>query len=381
MDRHFAASLRAHLLLGEELTPDPTFAHSLRDRLVTGGAQPVARKQSRARRALALVGLPAAALAALLVTFLIGSPNRAPGPAFHAPYPTRADLVYSYPSPAAFIHRLQATISLIHIAPGVPFAGHLRLTAHRLPRTPQSLPAYRLASAPHVEMLRERLHIRSPIRHVVKSGISWAVAVDGRSGTRQPLHSVAVSRPWGELIYHDRRNFILPRSARALDRSHAISAARRWLSDLGWPGNRMPVRSSGAVQALPKVRQVIFGWVGGGSAATEAATLWVTPNGSVVEAWVWPPVNRTTLIPVRSVESAWSELSKGSLPLAVAGISPLIRAGGSGVASRMRVVSVLTRGTNGKLYLVPTYRFEGRAQLKGVRGGHVWYSLVPSARK
>jgi hypothetical protein len=149
---------------------------------------------------------------------------------------------------------------------------------------------------------------------------------------------------------------------------------------LGWPGERMPLRSFGNVASLPKARLVAFGWPGVGRTAVDAATVWVTPDRSIVEAWLWPPFSRVGMVPTRSVSNAWADVRKGRLPLAVVGVSPLRRAGGSGSLRRVSVVSVLVPGPHGTLFLVPTYRFEGRVHLRGA-SVHTWYTLAPSARK
>ena len=382
MDPQFARNLRAHLVHGEELAPHPTFARNLRARLLRRRSARPVRKPSR-RRTLAWMGLgggAAAAVVAALLVVLLHRPQT-PAPAFKAPFPSRSDLVFSYPSSPIVIHHLTPTVSLVHPAPGLPYAGRLQLKAGALPTEPTRLTAYRLTAPSNVVTLGRRLFgIRSPVRHLVAATADWAVAADGGIPSHRPLHSLAISLRTGELIYHDRRNTLLPHASHPLDRIHAVGAARNWLSRLGWPGRRMPVRLFGNVGSLRYVRSVAFAWIGVGETAVQSATLWVTPNGSVIEAWVWPPVAQQTLIPTRPVSAAWTEVRKGTLPLAVEGVSPYRRANGTGALQRTIVAWVLSAGARGNLYLVPTYRFEGSVHIPGA-SIHTWYGLAPSAQR
>ncbi|MBV9279830.1 MAG: hypothetical protein JOZ41_07095, partial [Chloroflexi bacterium] len=287
----------------------------------------------------------------------------------------------NFPAPAAVIRVLSPTVSLVHPRSGVPYAGHLRLSAAGLPKTPATLQAYRLASPRDVVAAGPRLlGIRSPIHRVIAGSAAWDVAADGGFASHLPLHSLAVSRATGELIYHDRRNLALPRATSGLPRAAAVAVARRWLALLGWPGQRMPVIAVERVPTLPKVREVEFGWIGVSAAATDAATLWVTPDRSVIEAWVWPPVARGGTIPARSISAAWDEVRAGTLPLAVEGVPPGTRANGVGTVRRTSVTSILSPAGPGALYLVPTYRFEGTAHIPGA-SNHYWFSLAPGAQK
>lgn len=142
----------------------------------------------------------------------------------------------------------------------------------------------------------------------------------------------------------------------------------------------MPVRFVGLVASQPKVRTVVLGWPKAGPAATEAATLWVTPNGSVIEAWVWPPILRRGIIPARSIAAAWADIHAGRLPLAVRNLSPRTHLPGTGRLRATSVVSVLTRSHSGALYLVPTYRFAGTVHIQGA-SLHGWYGLAPSEQR
>jgi hypothetical protein len=372
----FARGLRARLVLGEDLTPDPAFARTLRDRLVDGSNEGASVR----RRVLTRIWPVVATVAAILVALLFGPLRPAEHPSFTAPYPSRADLLFSYPAPSIVIHRLQPVVSLVHSVPGIPYAGRLRLSATKLISGSSSLPAYRLAPAPHVGAFRSLLGIGSHFRRIVNRGVTWTVAADGGRAHR-PLHSLAISLTTGELIYHDRRNGMLSHARAPLDRKDAISAARTWLTQLGFPGMRMPLRSFGNVRTMPKVRQVVLDWIGVGAAAINEATLWVTPNGSVIEAWVWPPVVQRGTVPARDVGEAWTAVRKGTVPLAVEGVSPTTTSSGVGNLQRTTVVSVLSSGADRRLYLVPTYRFEGTVRLEAAGGSHPWYGLAPGAQR
>jgi hypothetical protein len=360
---------------------DQVFARALRARLMRQPAASPVWAPGR-RRPIAWMGGAAAALLTLLVSLFLAllGPGRAHAPAFVAPYPSTADLVFSFPAPAVVIHRLSPTLSLVHLRPGLPYAGHLRLSASRLPSAPPQLHAYRLAPPSSVMPLGRRLlGIHSHARRVAAGSAPWVVAADGGFPSRRPLHSLALSLSTGELIYHDRRNLLLPRATGPLPPSTAIRVARRWLDRLGWPGSRMPLVAVESAPNRPKVREVEFGWIGVGRTATDAATLWVTPSRSVIEAWVWPPVARGETIPARSLAAAWTDVRAGRLPLAVEGVPPTSRNGGAGTVRRTGVVSILSSRA-GALYLVPTYRFEGKAHILGA-SVHTWYSLAPGARR
>src|SRR5947209_17994131 len=106
-------------------------------------ARPV--RQSSRQRLLLWMGAATAALAALLVGLLVIvlSPRGPHLPSLNPPYPTRADLLFSFPAPPPVLHRLLPTVSLVHPRPGIPYASHLRLSAARHPQTPPTPPPYR----------------------------------------------------------------------------------------------------------------------------------------------------------------------------------------------------------------------------------------------
>jgi hypothetical protein len=374
LDRRFAATLRSHLVEGEERAPHPRFARTLRARLL---AQPAARPLHRRRSV--WIGSAAATALALLIAVVVGFlvPRGAHPARFAAPVPARADLLFALPAPAISAAALSPTTSLVRPRPAHLYRGHLRLTSPPLPRTPPSFAAYRLSSPLNVVGTgRLLLGIRSPVRQMVTGSALWSVAADGGVGER-PLHSLAVSLTTGELIYHDRRNLALPRARRALPASAAVAVARRWLSQLGWPGGRMPLGDVERVPGMPKVREVELGWIGVGTAATDAATLWVTPDRSVIEAWVWPPVARTGSVPSHPLSAAWRALRSGLLPLVVEAVSPALRETGTGAVRHITLLSILSFRIQHAVYLVPAYSFRGIAHIPGT-GIRSWYSVAPA---
>jgi hypothetical protein len=83
--------------------------------------------------------------------------------------------------------------------------------ARNLPSSPSTVRAYRLARpVDSVSRARRILGIHTEARRITVDEASWVVAQDGGATSHQPLHSLAVSLESGELIYHDRRNFVLP---------------------------------------------------------------------------------------------------------------------------------------------------------------------------
>jgi len=365
----FAASLRARLVEGEATEPATNAARRPGGRSVS---RPVRRPWWRGWVS-SLSGFAAAV--AVLLAVLLTHGGGSSSPSFSVPSPRRADLLFNFPAPSRMLHRLTPTLSLIHPGSALAFLGRLAFGAVRLPSHPGSLVAFRLARPRGLGNDPHELGIQAPLRRVTQAGDIWLVAADGGGRSRRPLHSVALSLTTGELIYHDRRNRDLPYASGRLDQAEAVASARHWLTALGWPGKRMPLRSTGPAPRRPKVRQIVFGWIGPGRAAVEAATLWVTPNGSVIEAWIWPPVERRTGLSPRSFASAWHDIARGRLPLAVLGAT---RGIGVAVLRHVSTVSVLTHGSDRRLYLVPAYRFQGVAHLQGMQQSLPWYSLAPA---
>jgi hypothetical protein len=375
IDPGYARTLRAHLLHGEELAPHPTFARQLRARLT--GRTGRYRARQPIRRFLPWIG--ALLLSAVFVVVALFAGLR--GTSSRSPYPTRSDLLFNLPSPAIVIRHILPTLSLIHPAPARPYPGPVTLRARTLPTGPSTLKSYRL-SAPTGAAARGRqlLLIHAPVRQVRIGDTSWLVAADGGTD-RRPLHSLAVSISTGELIYHDRRNFLLPRARHPAPRVLAVAAARHWLTRLGWPGESMPLKRFGPTPSLPRVWQIVFGWTGVTDASIEEATLWVAPDRSIVEAWVWPPVAGSNVIAARPVAAAWSDLVSGKVPLAIPGAPPGTKAHATATLRRVGATLVLVPGKDGAAYLVPAYRFSGRARLGRAAQARSWISLSPGARR
>jgi len=397
----------------DEEEPDPAFLAALEERLATldivaprpptgdgacrgHNARPRAVTPVPRRRlpAVAWGGLAAAALIAALavvaVVLVVRTPGRTPASpttvAFAIPAPRLADLTRGYPQALGGGGIVTPTVSLIDLAPGVPYAGRLRLSIPLLPDGPTTLHAYRLAppsfALARIGALAARLGIRAPVTLTRAGNATWSVVATGVLPSSQPLHSVTVATATGELIYHDTSYAPPARSLRALDATHATSVARAWLARLGWPATRMPLQSIGAVSAEPPgVRAITLGWADADPAATSAATLWVTPQSQIIEARLWPPVERSRIIHARGITAAAGDVQRGHLPVAVAGVPPLTTVAGVGTARRITIVQVLSAGVDRRLYLVPTYRFAGSAHLQGFPDSHAWYGLIPAARR
>jgi len=381
------------------------FRDGLRARLVT-----TARERGRTARG---PGLPvwtarrhqwppwaasAVALAAVLIVALVlhghGAETRpvavaTPGtPALHPPPPAVADLLRA--APPSFQGQSGGLpipeLSGFDVQAGA-YSGHLTLSARRLPVEPAFLPAYRLAGPsfdlPRVAVLARQLGIdrpvvprTSPVDHQI-----WEVAAQGGPGSNQPLHTIAISRHTGELIYHDAPSIPASPPAPALNRGRAVSFARRWITALGWPA-RMPVWSATPdTQLLPPSAgipwQVSFGWRGVARAAETQATVIVLPDGHVIEARLWPPIRRSGHVFTRDVQTAWRMVRTRKVPIAVQEMGTM-RVAGAGSLQRVEVIQALdTRGTVS--YLVPMYRFQGTVRITGL-GEHQWSTAVAAMK-
>jgi len=397
------------LLLRREETdaeePDPAFLAALESRLTTVSVAAPPSPTDDARRghgerprrwprAGVWGGLTAAALIAALAVVAVvvveRAPGRAPAPsttvAFVVPALSLADLTRGYPQALGGGGVITPTVSLIDLAPGVPYAGRLRLSVPPLPDGPTILHAYRLTppsfDLARIGALAARLDIRASVTHTRTGNATWSVVATGGLPSSRPLHSVAIAMATGELIYHDTSYAPPARPPPALDAAHPVSVARAWLARVGWPAARMPLQSVGVVPALPPgVRAVNLGWADADPAATSAATLWVAPQGQIIEARLWPPVERSRTISARGIAAAAGDVRRGHLPVAVTGVPPLTTAAATGAARGVRVVQALSTGADRRLYLVPTYRFDGAVQLQGFPSGHTWYGLVPATRR
>jgi len=382
--------------------PDPVFVARTRARLASSEATmpyPVAEPvvalfpASRRRRLVGVMaGLAAAALvAALLIVVIVvvrpRQPSRGPVVAWRPPIPSLEDLTRGFPAPAvARAAGVPApTMSLAAPPHGVAYAGRVSLTTAPLPARVARVQAFRLAapatiaSPARVARLARSLGIHAPVQRIAGGrGAAWLVATEGGRSSRPPLRSIAVSRVTGELVYHDASYTRVAPRERWRDNPFAVAAARTWLTRLGWPGARAPlaaVEHSGIPAGL---REVEFSWAGAGMAATDAATLWVTPGGRVVEADVWPPVESVRSILAGSIVAAWTAVRGRQVPLAVEGVPPHTTAPGAGVMRGVTITHVLSTGADGRSYLVPAYHFAGTARLRGIHGERVCYALAPA---
>jgi len=385
-DPAFVARTRARLMFGEATMPysaaEPVvalFPASRRRRLVGGMRGVVA--------GLAAAALVAVALIVVIVVVRPQRPSRGPVVAWRPPLPSLADLTRGFPAPsvARAAGPPTPTVSLAAPPHGVAYAGGVSLTTAPLPARVAWVQAFRLAapvaiaSPARVARLARSLGIHAPVQRITgESGAVWLVATGGARSPRPPLHSVAISRMTGELVYHDASYTRAAPRERWRDNPFAIAAARTWLTRLGWPGARAPlaaVEHSGIPAGL---REVEFSWADAGAAATDAATLWVTPGGRVVEADVWPPVESVRSIPAGSIVAAWTAVSGRQVPLAVEGVPPHTTAPGAGVMRGVTLTHVLSTTPDGRSYLVPAYHFAGTARLRGIHGERVCYALAPA---
>lgn len=384
-------------------TLDPAFRAELRARLVTAAAE---RDHSdvghgpgipawtvRRNRWPAWIGV-AAALAAVLVILLVLY-GRGPGsrpvaiatpstPALHPPPPVVADLLRAGPpslgSGGLPLPELSGFDSLASA-----YRGHLTLSATHLPAEPSFLPAYRLAGPafdiPRATAIARRVGIDQPVMRRVSSVDHqvWDVAAMGGPGSNQPLHSLAISRHTGELIYHRAPKNFPSRPAAALNRARAASFARRWIASLGWPAQMPILTAAPDIQLLPPSAGVPWlvslGWKGIGAAAETQATVMVMPNGEVIEARLWPPVRRTGHVTTRDVRAAWTMVRTGNVPISVQGMGAM-RVPGTGALRTVDVIQALDTAAQTP-YLVPMYQFKGTVHLAGL-GTHSWSAVVPA---
>lgn len=350
--------------------------------------------------------LAAALVAALLALVMLVRPPRggrglAPTVAAALPRPSGADLTRGFPllggggagAPPSPV------ISSLEEGNNPPYPGRLHLTAGALPRGAPALRAYRLgapdAGAARVARLARLLGIDAAVTTRNGGNAPWTVAATaGVSAAGPTLHSVAVSTATGEVVYHDVRGVGAPRGAQG--RAVAVAAARAWLTRVGWPGSGLPVQSAlnGGTYA-PGEWTIAFGWAGTGPAATSAASVVVEPGARVGEARLWPRADRSYTVPARGIDAAWAELRQGRMPLAVTtpgapGQFMVVPGAGQGRVTGVTVAQVLTAGDDGRLYLVPAYRFAGTTRVRvrplGVAASRpllvdaTWYTLIPAAR-
>ncbi len=385
----------------ESDAPDPAFVARLRARLASDGAAvpssgvaPAPAPRPRFLRGGVRgvgAGLAAAALvAAVLIALRVVAPPHRPTPlptvAWRPPLPTLADLTRGFPAPAV-AHAAgepAPTVSRAVPAPGVAYAGRVSLATAPLPARVARLQAFRLAapatgaSSARVARFARALGIHAPVRRTVTGHAAWLVATESGGAPRVSVHSIAVSVLTGELVYHDASSAAATRPARWRDNPFAVAAARAWLMRLGWPAARMPLAAIEHTGIPTGLREVEFEWVGVGAAATDAATLWITSRGRVVEADVWPLVEGVRSIPARDIAAAWTAVRGQRVPLAVEGVPPHTMAPGVGLMHAVTITHVLSTGADGRSYLVPAYHFAGTARLRGIYGEHICYALAPA---
>ena len=382
---------------------DPTVRNDLRARVVTAAAE---RGRSDMVPGLAIparivrrpwwpawVGV-AAALAAVLIAAIVihshGTGTRPVAvatpstPALHPPPPAIADLLRAAPPSFQGQGGGQPIpeLSGFDVQAGA-YRGRLTLSARHLPVEPTFLPAYQLAApsfdVPRMAVLARHLGIGHPAVQTTRSHEVWDITAEGGPGSNQPLHSLAISLPTGELIYHHGLNSGPPEPV--LGRARAVSLARRWLVELGWPASSPVVSAAPNIQLLPPSAgtpwEVSFGWTGVGQAAQTQAALIVTPNGTVIEARLWPPIRRVGHVSTRNIQRAWKLVRHGTVPVAVQGMGQM---GLTGAGSLQRITVIHALDTTGSVpYLIPMYRFEGTVHIAGF-GAHAWFAVVSAVR-
>lgn len=379
------------IALGTE--PDPEFVRSLRNRLTGEGeivptpAQPSvgSRLSAWARKYWAPAGGLAAAVAVALIVVIgghggTGSPIATPvQSAFHLPRPGSSDVTRSYPAPGGLGGGPPPVwYSSLQPPPGVAYAGHLTLRGAPLPAIPGQAAAYQLDGPgfdlPRLRALAGILGIAGRVRHMAVGADRWAYVAQ-QSGPEH-LHSIAVNQRTGELVYHNiQGNPSVPNQVTAAQRA----AARAWLSTLGWPGTSMPVRRSVTEQEAILPSAIRFNWpqVTGD---VPAASVMVDTSGTVIEAILEPPVSAATQVTVESRQAAWSSLRQRGGPIGVVGAVTVPAKPGTATLTDTALVEIVAHAANGRMYLVPSYRFEGNATISGVPGTKRWIAIVPAAK-
>src|SRR5579884_4105659 len=122
-------------------------------------------------------------------------------------------------------------------SPGLIYTGRLTLRHGAFPQSRRFGAAYQLwgslADVPRLHAMALWLHLKGPINHITIGKDRWSYVADGSGAT---LHSVAINNTTGELIYHNAAAQSRPVTAAT---PKLISAARNWLSGMGWPGGSM----------------------------------------------------------------------------------------------------------------------------------------------
>jgi hypothetical protein len=387
-------SLMAEQELAFGVEPDPEFVRSLRNRL-TGETQPAVARESPPERLLGWTrrywvqagGLAAAVAVALIVVLGgrhgAGSPVATPvQSAFRVPTPGRSDLTRSYPI-AGGLGAGPPPIWSSNLAPppGAPYAGHLTLQGRPIAAAPDGVDAYRLDGPqfdlPRLRAMAHTLGISGPVRHITVQGTRWAYVAQ-QAGIAS-LHSIAIDERTGELIYHNLAGNA-PVPPRVTDAQ--VAAARTWLAKLGWPANAMSSRTpTPAEAALPWV--VRLDWlhtVAGIQSDVPAASVSLNTRGTVTDAVLEPPIRSGTPVQLVSPQAAWNTLKHSGGPIGVEGMIGLPVHKGTATLADTQVIEVLTRTPDGTSYLVPSYRFEGTATIRGVPGTKRWVAIVPAVK-
>jgi hypothetical protein len=393
-DPAFLLSLRATFAGIEPARPTPAFERRLRRRLI--GLRPAIY------RPLGAIGALVVAAVVALVLIRGGAPKHTNRPlAAGIPHPSTADLIWGFPAigvSGGGGGYLTPTASRIAVNGGTGYPKRLHLQLSSVPTDAGTLAVYRLAAQPPYAATfvaaARRLGISgsatcmSPTtaqRSHCGAG-EWRVVAQNLFPSRLPLKSLAFSIATGETLYHDTRYDPLTYRGAALRPQVAEKTARRWLASLGWPGNRMPVLGVTQVREIgppgkSAPSSIQFGWGRGIRANRPAATVWVAPIGTVIEADLWPPIERRRVVPARTAAAAFQTVQSGAAPVAVENAPLASQTSGSGRASQVSLVDVLVTPPHGPSYLVPAYRFSGRVRLTGPGRSYPWYALSSAVTK
>ncbi|HEV3312280.1 MAG TPA: hypothetical protein VG815_17345 [Chloroflexota bacterium] len=395
-DSAWVAAVRVRLVNPDPAAPRPVFQRRLRKRLV--GAE----SRFPLPAVLAAAALIAVAVLVALALHPFGANPHHSGTVAGFPRPAKRDLVRGYPylglnGAGGGGGGPSLTVSLTDGPAGEAYPARLRLREDTFAPFRSRMAVYELSAHPlqgpallrvaHLLGIRARQTCVSPWNDSQRdcNGGAWRVVAHFPGAHRFELHSLAVS-PLGEVVYHDLSYNPSVFHRLRLSPREAAGVARSWLERLGWPAARMPVLSA-VPTAFERSRrgrpiELKFGWAKGIDAVLPAATLWVTSAGRVIEAHLWPPVNRRQYVAARSLHSAWTDVARGTTPIAVE-VRDLSRPipGGAGRASMVTVAEALVTPNHEHAYLEPVYRFSGVVHLNDGVGTHAWYALVPAASR
>lgn len=382
--------------------PTPAFADSLRLRVA--GKPKRVRQETRFPRWIGVLGgLAVAAIAVVLVlTLRAGSSTSTHNTAFSLPTPAPADLSKSYPlegGRGGGGGPPKPTHSNIELAQGDVYGGRLSLAGNPVAQQPTHAAAYALeqppkALAPYVVSLARRLGIPGkavraydylPVGIRPRLATFEYVATGTGRTAASPLRSVAVARFNGEVIIHNTTYALRGKPGQPLGRAAITSAARSWLDHLGWPGDSMPVLSIAPIGGLKgsrdaSTRQIALAWPGVPNVDGPAAVLQINRLGGVNEALLRPMTAGKQSVHLRSVKGAWRLVQSGRTPVGVNIIVTKPRVPGTGTLTRTTLQYVVTTAADGRMYLIPSYRFSGLLHVKGRAGRFTWVALVPAVK-